>query len=138
MIRVYIDESGCLDNKHRFFVIACLVPHSESSNKHIKNIIKKSFVKFCLNTDQSEIKASNLKFSQKQNILSNISKFADHSIYYIAVDNQKINPTLFKEKNVCYNFLTGILLKEVFKTCSDSIDIIIDNHTTKVSPPLIL
>lgn len=62
-MQLYIDESGSLGKKGKFFVIAGLVPENP---KRIKNIIKRYSLKLGrLNNALDELKGTRLNFSQK-------------------------------------------------------------------------
>ncbi|MFW5719669.1 MAG: DUF3800 domain-containing protein [Candidatus Dojkabacteria bacterium] len=79
-MKVYIDESGSLGQKDRYFVIAALAPHSESAEKRIKNIIRRAHANHCLPLGYAELKASKLSFPAKQKIINLISSSDQHSI----------------------------------------------------------
>ena len=127
---VYIDESGNLGKKDRYFVIAALVPQKPN---RIKNIIKRCYVAFGLQKQQiAEIKGSRLDFKQKQQILNLLGSKDDFTISYIVVDKNHLIPTILKDKNVCYNYLLNFLFKPIIKGANEDVHIILDNHTIKV------
>ena len=127
MTTIYVDESGDLGQKgERFFVIALVIPQN---CKRIKNIIKH----FCSANKLEEVKACQLKFPEKQNLLKKLVSVDDHSISYIVADKNNIrNKKLFEDKNLIYNYLFQWLIKSIIKNSSEDIDIILDNHSIKV------
>jgi len=49
------------------------------------------------------------------------------------VDKTKIeNPQFFKDKNLLYNYLFQLLIKPVLKETFEDVEILLDNHSTKV------
>ena len=132
-MKVYIDESGNLGLKDRYFVITALIPHNERSEKSIKNLIKRYHVKLCIPKGYDEIKASKLSFPEKQNLLNTLTKSREYTVNYIVVDKYHIAKKLFKEKNVCYNYIASHLIQRILENCQEDIHIIIDNHSTKVT-----
>jgi len=130
-MQIYIDESGNLGKKARFFVIAASILQNP---KRIKNIIKRNCVKLgdagCV---LDEIKASVLTFPQKQNILTTLNNKDDFTCSYIVADKNYLIPRVIQDKNVCYNYLTSHLLKPIVKGTNKDIQIILDNHTVKVT-----
>ncbi|MEI6397026.1 MAG: DUF3800 domain-containing protein [Candidatus Taylorbacteria bacterium] len=127
MTNVYVDESGDLgQGGERFFVIASILTEKSS---RIKNIVKH----FCAKKNIKEIKASKLTFSEKQKLLNQLSSVEDHKVFYIAVDKKHIyNTKLFEDKNLIYNYIFQHLIKPIIKNSSTDLDIILDNHSTKV------
>ena len=98
MITVFVDESGELGMKERYFVIAMLVPQR---GKRISNFMKT----FCVKNKLNEVKASQLEFSQKQEIFNKLTSANDYTISYIVVDKHNIdNQKLFADKNLFYNY----------------------------------
>lgn len=126
MVTVFVDESGDLGKKGRYFVIAMLVPQR---GKRIVNFMKK----FCLKHKLSEVKAAKLSFSQKQNIFNRLTSANDYTISYIVLDKHNLdNKKLFEDKNLCYNYLFSFLIKKTIKSTREDISILLDNHSTKV------
>jgi len=125
MKTIFVDESGDLGRKERFFVIALINPNN---SKRILNFMRK----FCVKNTIQEVKGSQIDFSQKQDIINKLGKENDHSISYIVADKNHIEPKLFEDKNVCYNFLFSILIENTIRQTKDNITILLDNHSTKV------
>jgi hypothetical protein len=122
-----VDESGDLGKSgERFFVIALIVAQKQ---KRIKNIVKH----FCSAHKVQEIKAASLDFPEKQDLLTKLTSVEDHSISYIVVDKNHIyNTKLFEDKNLIYNYIFQHLIKPIIKNSSGDLDIVLDNHSTKV------
>ena len=129
-MQLYVDESGNLGKSGKFFVIACLCPQNP---KRIKNIIKRRCVRFGeTGSPLEEIKGCNLDTSQKQDILNRFMVVDDFSCSYVVADKKFIEPKLFQDKNICYNYLASHLFKRIVKTANEDIEVIMDNHTIKV------
>lgn len=125
-MELFIDESGNLGRKNRFFVIALLYPRNK---KRILNIAKHFNAK--MGTD--EIKASQLPFPDKQELLSKLNQFPDHSVSYIAADKRYINsPRMRQDKNLCFNYLFMHLVQPIIAQADEDINIIVDDHSVKV------
>lgn len=126
MINVFVDESGDLGTKGRYFVIAMLVPQN---SKRIVNFMRK----FCARNKLTEVKAAELSFPQKQKIFDRLTSANDYTISYIVLDKHNLdNKKLFEDKNLCYNYLFSFLIKKTIKSTKDDISILLDNHSTKV------
>ena len=126
MITVFVDESGELGMKERYFVIAMLVPQR---GKRISNFMKR----FCVKNKLNEVKASQLEFSQKQEIFNKLTSANDYTISYIVVDKKNIdNQKLFADKNLFYNYLFSFLIKKTIRSSREDISIFLDNHSTRV------
>ncbi len=126
MKSIFIDESGNLGKKDRYFVIASIRPHNP---KRIRNFARR----FCAKKTLDEIKGSQLCFPEKQEILNRLKQKQDHHISYIVVDKHQLNsPNLLKDKNLCFNYLINFLLKGEIEGCPEDIAIHIDNRTIKV------
>ena len=126
MITVFVDESGELGMKERYFVIAMLVPQN---GKRISNFMKR----FCVKNKLHEVKASQLEFSQKQEIFNKLTSANDYTISYIVVDKNNIdNQKLFADKNLFYNYIFSFLIKKTIRSTKEDISILLDNHSTKV------
>ena len=126
MKTLFVDESGDLGTKERYFVITLLAPQK---SKRISNFMKK----FCAKNTIQEVKASQLSFAQKQIIFNKLCSANDYSISYIVADKVNIdNKKLFEDKNLCYNYLFSFLVKKTIKSTQEDITILLDNHSTKV------
>lgn len=126
MITVFVDESGDMGTKERYFVIAMLVPQK---SKRIANFMKN----FCIKNNLEEVKASQLSFPQKQEIFSRLTSANDYTISYIVADKNNVdNKKLFEDKNLFYNYLFSYLIKKTIKSANEDICILLDNHSTKV------
>src|SRR3989344_5105231 len=126
MKTIFVDESGELGMKHRYFVIAMLVPQR---SKRIVNIMKR----FITRNNLPEVKGSLLAIPDKQHIIHAINQANDCVISYIVVDKNNIdNKKLFADKNLFFNYLLSFLFKNTIKHANDGISICLDNRTIKV------
>ncbi len=122
----FIDESGNLGSKGRYFVITLLAPQK---SKRINNFMRK----FCAKNFLKEVKASQLSFSQKQFIFNKLCSANDYNIFYIVADKLNIdNKKILEDKNLCYNYLFSFLVKKTIKSTQEDITLLLDNHSTKV------
>lgn len=126
MKTVFIDESGDLGTKDRYFIIAMLAPQR---SKRISNFMKK----FCARHNLTEIKGSRLSVPHKQEIFNKLCSANDYTISYIVADKWSIdNKKLFEDKNLCYNYLLSFLVKKTIESTQEDLTILLDNHSTKV------
>ncbi|NEX02282.1 hypothetical protein SAMN04487829_1904 [Pseudobutyrivibrio sp. NOR37] len=130
------DESGNLGSTGRYFVIACV----ETTNyKTLNHVMKRKLGKAknifpdLATLHSHEIKAKDAYPCIKYHIAETLAK-KDIKISYIVADLSHIKPTLLKEKNIFYNYLMRLLLDYLLssKDNGKTINIIYDNHTTKV------
>ena len=131
------DESGNLGNSGRYFVIACIdTKNYKSLHNVMRNklrIAKKKFPELaCLHSN--EIKAKDAYPCIKYHILETIAG-KELSISYIVADLKHVKPSLLIEKNIFYNYLIKILIDHLVSKADNgtTINIICDNHTTKVA-----
>ena len=134
-MKVYIDESGNLGEKGRYFIITALIPRN---SKRIKNIVMRSFLKFSKEIPKlkiaGELKGSILSFKHKQDFILKLTKKDDFSIAYIVADKKHIIPKLKRDNNLCFNYLARHLFKYIINQSSqEDIDFIIDNRSIKVA-----
>lgn len=126
-MELFIDESGNLGTKDRYFVIAMLLPVNK---KRVLNFMKK----FGAKIEDDEIKASKLSFPQKQNLMYKLSQIPDHKISYIVADKKKFtSQKLLDDKNLCFNYLFRHLIKNTISNSKEDVNILVDEHTLKVS-----
>ena len=126
MKTLFVDESGDLGIKGRYFVITLLAPQE---SKRISNFMRK----FCAKNSIQEIKASQLSFPQKQLIFNKLCSANDYTISYIVADKLNIdNKKILEDKNLCYNYLFSFLVKKTIKSTQEDITLLLDNHSTKV------
>lgn len=126
MKTLFVDESGDLGSKGRYFVIAMLAPQK---SKRIVNFMKK----FCSRHGLPEIKASQLSVPHKQEIFNKLCSANDYTVSYIVADKHNIdNKKLFEDKNLCYNYLFSFLVKKTIKSSQEDLCILLDNHSTKI------
>lgn len=126
MKTVFVDESGDLGTGCRFFVIALLNPQK---GKRIANFMKK----FCAKNDLQEVKGALLTFPEKQEIFNRLNFANDYSVSYIVADKLNIeNKKILQDKNLCYNYLFSFLIKKTIRSTAEDLEILLDNHSTKV------
>jgi hypothetical protein len=126
MKTLFVDESGNLGTKDRYFVLVLLAPQR---SKRIVNFMKK----FTVRNNLPEVKASRLSFPQKQEIFNRLCSANDYTVSYIVADKQNIdNKKLFADKNLCYNYLFSFLVKKTIRSAQEDLCILLDNHSTKV------
>lgn len=126
MKTLFVDESGDLGTKERYFIITLLAPQR---SKRICNFMRK----FCAESKIQEVKASQLSFSQKQALFNKLCSANDYTVSYIVADKLNIdNKKILEDKNLCYNYLFSFLVKKTVKSTQEDIMILLDNHTTKV------
>jgi hypothetical protein len=133
-MQIYIDESGNLGRKGKYFVISSVIPKKDKA-KRLKRIIKKSCVRFKVgNCALPEIKSSKLTFVQKQYLVNRICEKSDFSCSYIVAEKRHLESRILNDKNICYNYLISHLLGKIIKSAkTEEIQVILDNHSIKVT-----
>ncbi len=130
---IIFDESGNMGQNGRYFVISCIETDKYKSLYNIMhkkiNIAKLQFPE--LNVHKNEIKAKDAYPAIKDHLLECIVR-KDLKIHYIVADLKFINQKLLNDKNILYNYLIKILLDRILKDSNNKINIIFDNHSTKV------
>ena len=131
-----IDESGNLGSSGRYFVIACIeAPAYKPLNNMMKRKLGKAKILFpeLGMLHAHEIKAKDAYPSVKYHILESIAK-KEVSISYIVADLNHVKQSLLQDKNIFYNYLMKLLISHLIseKDNGSAIQIIYDNHTTKV------
>lgn len=130
-MQIFVDESGNLGTSGRYFVLTALIPQNPN---RIKNIMKGSCLKFGVaGQPLEEIKGCKLSFPQKQDVSQKLNAKDDFTCSYIVADKKHLNSRVFSDKNLCYNYLANFLFKPIIKGASEDIEIMLDNHTTKVA-----
>ncbi len=132
---IYLDESGALNNKpkERYFVIGALVTEDDSHRRTLKNLHSRLFVDHCLKQGFVELHASRLSFPTKQDILNRLNKLGCFRLDYLVTDKNHLIPSLFQEKNICYNYLIGKLIKKCILSYHEPVTIVLDNHSIKTN-----
>lgn len=131
------DESGNLGNSGRYFVIACI---DTKNYRSLHNVMKKKLgvakqlFKELAHLHSNEIKAKEAYPCIKYHILETVAK-KDLSISYIVADLKYVKPNLLEDKNILYNFLMKLLIDSLVSEQDNNsvINIICDNHTTKIA-----
>ena len=92
MKTLFVDESGDLGTKGRYFIITLFAPQK---SKRISNFMRK----FCAKNSLQEVKASQLSFPQKQLIFNKLCSANDYTISYIVADKLNIDNKKILEDN---------------------------------------
>lgn len=131
------DESGNLGAQGRYFVIACIDTYDYKALHNIMHkklgIARKLFPELS-SLHANEIKAKDAYPCIKYHLLECIAR-KNVSIGYIVADLQHVRPKLLEEKNIFYNYLMRLIIEKFIseKDNGNTINIICDNHTTKVA-----
>lgn len=133
MVEIHIDESGTLGMNSHHFVICALITRDAAAKKRIENLVQRTKALFTLPEKQAELKGSLMTVPQKQRFLNNLASVQDYSIAYLVADKKHLDPKLFAQKNLTFNFLFGVLLKSFINAYKDDLDICVDNRTVKVT-----
>lgn len=124
-MELYIDESGTLGKKDRYFIIAMINPYNKN---RIKNFLKKH----CAQNGLEEVHGKCLTFPEKQKLIHKLAKKPDHHISYIVADKHHLFEKILKDKNLCFNYLMKYLLKKTITEANENVNILLDEHTVKV------
>ncbi len=126
MLKIYVDESGDLGRRGRYFVIGAFCTED---GKRIRNVIKKHCAKYGI----EELKNFGMSFAHKQEIALKFSKLNDHKIAYVCVDKTKIQSThLRDDQNLLFNYAFSYLAQKLIANEQQDIKIVIDNRNQKV------
>lgn len=143
-MKIYIDESGDLGwtldkpnrngGSSRYITLTGLVI-SENEEKYITRFISDIYKKYKL-TPNIEKKGANFLPEHSSFISNQLNKLSTkcHSFMIISITVNKSNvfDALKKDKNIFYNYVLGLLLKnEIIK--HKTVEIILDKRTIKVS-----
>lgn len=143
-MNIYIDESGDLGWKldkpnrnggsSRFITITGISISSEQE-KYITRFIADIYKKYNL-TPNIEKKGANFSSEHSRYITSQLNKITKKAdsfrIISITVNKTKVYESLRKDKNIFYNYILGLLVKQHIIP-QDEASIIIDKRTIKVS-----
>lgn len=143
-MRIYIDQSGDLGWKldkpnraggsSRFITITGILISSEQE-KYIIRFIRSIYKKYNL-TPNIEKKGANFSPEHSRFITSQLNKITNKAdsfkIISITVNKAKVYESLRKDKNIFYNYILGVLVRQHIIS-QEKIDVIIDKRTIKVS-----
>lgn len=129
-MQIFIDESGDLGKRGRYFVIAALLP---KNTKRIKNLMRRCCVKFGTDSPLEEIKGSLLKLPERQWLINRLTAKDDFKIVYIVADKRFLIPELTQRKSICFNYLIQHMLRPLLKEAQEDIELILDNRNIKVA-----
>ncbi len=128
-MQIYIDESGNLGSKEKFFVLIALVTQNTD---RIKSIIRKARRDYGKrDTALEEIKAYGLNYLQKKEILGSLNQKDDFFCSCVVVNKERLSPKLFAEKNLYYNHFIRFLLRPILSDADEDVQIILDKRTVK-------
>jgi len=143
-ICLYFDESGDLGVRgDRFFLIGAIeIDHDNEKemNRRAGRIINR-FKNLHNISKNKEIKGCLLNRNQRIELLNKII-YKNVLIRYIVLDIKKTTFLLEKadDKNACYNYLIGLIIKDVIKDYPniEEIDLFLDNRSVKIGNRLSL
>ncbi|PID32031.1 hypothetical protein CR970_02680 [Candidatus Saccharibacteria bacterium] len=133
---IYVDESGNLGKNGKYFVIAAIVTDDKKAFQRIKRIMKKACLEFA---DEGappldEIHSTLLSFTQRQDLMNKLSNRADHGIFLLVADKKHLTFELSDQnRNIGYNYLSGILVKRIIRKYDDDTCFTFDGRSTKVT-----
>lgn len=112
---VYIDESGNLGSKGKFFLLAAVICSNDKVKKKIKNMIRSAKVRFA---DEEkvldEIHAVNLEYAQRQDLINKIIAMGNIFFEVLVIRKSEITFSLTrKTRNVAYNYFAGLLVERI-------------------------
>jgi len=126
MLKIYVDESGNLGSRGRYFVIGTFCTED---GKRVRNIIKK----YCSRNGKDELKNYGMTFPDRQGIAQKFKKEDDHKIGYVCVDKTKIESShLRADQNLLFNYAFSYLAQQIITPEQQDIRIFIDNRNQKV------
>jgi hypothetical protein len=126
MLKIYVDESGDLGKRGRYFVIGAFCTED---GKRVRNTIKK----YCAKQGTDELKNFGMSFVDRQEIAYKIKKESDHKIGYVCVDKTKIqSPHLRADQNLLFNYAFSYLAQQLISNEHQDIKIVVDNRNQKV------
>jgi len=125
-MEIFIDESGNLGKKGRYFVITMV---HLLKKKRIKNFLRN----YAIKKGVGEVKGDVMEFSDRQSLLQKLSSKDDYFVSYIVLDKKNLaNKKLFEDKNILFNYLCKFLFKKTIKNCQEDVTLYFDNRTVKV------
>lgn len=143
-MNIYIDESGDLGwtfnrpnrngGSSRYITISGLMIDPDEE-KHIKRFIKEIYKKYNL-TPKIEKKGANFSNDHSRFITSQLNKIINKCPSFRIISITAYKPNIFdalrRDKNIFYNYMLGLLLKEKIVNY-EAVTINIDARTIKVS-----
>lgn len=129
MVYLYIDESGSMTNKHikscPYFIIAILyVKDKEKLRRVFKRFIS-SYLKELKDLDTGskmfrngkfhELKGSCLDYDMKINLAEYLCKNDLFEVFYIRVDNERVNHKLYNNTARAFNYVLEMCLSYYLK-----------------------
>lgn len=143
-MNIYIDESGDLGwtfdkpnrngGSSRFITLTGIII-SDEHEKYIKRFISDIYKKYNL-TPRFEKKGANFSPEHARFITSQLNKIISKSdsfrIISITVQKENVFNVLRKDKNIFYNYILSLLIKD-YLINYEKVSVVIDKRTIKVS-----
>ncbi len=133
---MYVDESGNLGKNGKYFTIAAIAVDDKKAYHRIARIMKQACLELAPEGEKplDEVHSTLLKFEQKQDLLNKLATRADHEIFILVADKKHLTFELSdKNRNIGYNYLSGILVKRIVRKYDDDICFTFDGRSTKVT-----
>jgi hypothetical protein len=125
MKSIFIDESGDLGkNGSHYFVIAFVMP---TNKKRLDNIVKR----FCATHAILEIKASNLSFPLKQELLGKLAADIDYSLYTLTINKRTVPAAFYKDINLLFTYIFQFGIEHIVRESNEDLAIHLDNRSPK-------
>lgn len=121
-MNIYIDESGTINNnlQNDYFIITLVIPDTpDTLKKSYKRFVSSNInelrridtrQKMFLNDSFHELKGSAFDKPMKQKFVTHFSKKSNFRLFYIQVENSKLNNTFCSNKARVFNYLLKIAL----------------------------
>ena len=156
MIQLYIDESGSMTTQHTsncpYFIIAIVYPQNprklRSSYKRFVNSHRDELKaadhnnKMFSNDKFNELKGNELTYSLKKAFVNYFCRDNQFKLFYIVIDNKKIDNDFYKNKARAFNFCTKIALtyfmNKKWLSTNEDIIINIDERNQKTNTKAVL
>lgn len=115
-MNIYIDESGSINNKLKkeYFIISLIMPNNlKTLKKSYKRFVSSNYKrlqeiddgKMFLNGQFRELKGSSFDKKMKQKFVDHFTKKNNFSLFYIIIDNEKINDIFCSNKSRAFNYV---------------------------------
>lgn len=136
MIRVFIDESGSLGYRGKYFILAAAAFNTREGVTRASRLIRNEQIR--LASERSlpsieEIKSRQLTFPQRQRILTKLVSKPDIGIFYLVIDKPKVDLLMSnKPRNLIYNYFAKLLTDQIFSRYDDDFLVTFDQRSTAV------
>ena len=114
---VYIDESGDLGKKGRYFLLAAAVCRDDAMKKMIKNAVRTAKVSISNGGKLvEELHAVNMSYATRQYFLNKLVNIDGLRYEILIIDKKLISFELNRQtRNIAYNYFSGILVEQIVK-----------------------